>query len=196
MAVIIEWIISSSRHKKPMAVWIESDLVPRGGVGIVPPRQHHRQQYLPKCTRTVIGLGLLLEESWTWNVFYARRESFDWGEYWKIAFMINARAGNISTKSHHMVNGLMMGGWMNGYFTIPHIITLTVCVGHYYLFQFLESTRRLTGSTSRTMSAMSLGFIVMVTPWTIQEVVAACTGSKVFILCPISSPIPHNTGNS
>lgn len=25
---------------------------------------------------------------------------------------------------------------------------------------------------------MSLGFIVMVTPWTIQEVVAACTGSK------------------
>lgn len=27
---------------------------------------------------------------------------------------------------------------------------------------------------------MSLGFIVMVTPWTIQEVVAACTGSKVF----------------
>lgn len=46
-------------------------------------------------------------------------------------------------------------------------------------FQFLESTRRLTGSTSRTMSAMSLGFIVMVTPWTIQEVVAACTGSKV-----------------
>lgn len=29
------------------------------------------------------------------------------------------------------------------------------------------------------MAAMSLGFIVMVTPWTIQEVVAACTGSKV-----------------
>ncbi|EZA49020.1 hypothetical protein X777_12829 [Ooceraea biroi] len=28
------------------------------------------------------------------------------------------------------------------------------------------------------MAAMSLGFIVMVTPWTIQEVVAACTGSK------------------
>lgn len=79
-----------------------------------------------------------------------------------------------------------MDGWMNGYSTIPHIITLTVavCDGH-YLFQFLESTRRLTGSTSRTMSAMSLGFIVMVTPWTIQEVVAACTGSKVFILCPV-----------
>lgn len=29
------------------------------------------------------------------------------------------------------------------------------------------------------MAAMSLGFIVMATPWTIQEVVAACTGSKV-----------------
>lgn len=29
------------------------------------------------------------------------------------------------------------------------------------------------------MAAVSLGFIVMVTPWTIQEVVAACTGSKV-----------------
>ena len=29
------------------------------------------------------------------------------------------------------------------------------------------------------MAAMSLGFIVMVTPWTIQEVVAACTNSKV-----------------
>ncbi|KAI8421675.1 hypothetical protein MSG28_009665 [Choristoneura fumiferana] len=33
-------------------------------------------------------------------------------------------------------------------------------------------------STSRTMAAMSLGFIVMVTPATIQEVVAACTGCK------------------
>ena len=29
------------------------------------------------------------------------------------------------------------------------------------------------------MAAISLGFIVMVTPWTIQEVVAACTGTKV-----------------
>ncbi|CAG5028560.1 unnamed protein product [Parnassius apollo] len=34
-------------------------------------------------------------------------------------------------------------------------------------------------STSRTMAAMSLGFIVMVTPATIKEVVAACTGCKV-----------------
>lgn len=28
------------------------------------------------------------------------------------------------------------------------------------------------------MAAMSLGFIVVVTPWTIQEVVAACTGTR------------------
>ncbi|XP_067000932.2 trace amine-associated receptor 1 [Anabrus simplex] len=39
--------------------------------------------------------------------------------------------------------------------------------------------RRLSANASRTMAAMSLGFIVMVTPWTIQEVVAACTGTKV-----------------
>uniref|UniRef100_A0ABD2X9B3 G-protein coupled receptors family 1 profile domain-containing protein n=1 Tax=Trichogramma kaykai TaxID=54128 RepID=A0ABD2X9B3_9HYME len=38
--------------------------------------------------------------------------------------------------------------------------------------------RRLSTAASRTMAAMSLGFIVMVTPWTIQEVVAACTGTK------------------
>ncbi|XP_065170945.1 probable G-protein coupled receptor 21 isoform X2 [Atheta coriaria] len=38
--------------------------------------------------------------------------------------------------------------------------------------------RRLSTNASRTMAAMSLGFIVLVTPWTIQEVVAACTGSR------------------
>lgn len=47
------------------------------------------------------------------------------------------------------------------------------------LFQVVAQDRRLSGSASRTMAAMSLGYIVMVTPWTIQEVVAACTGSKV-----------------
>lgn len=36
-----------------------------------------------------------------------------------------------------------------------------------------------SGNTSRSMAAISLGFIVMVTPWTIQEIVTACTGSKV-----------------
>ncbi|CAH0683179.1 unnamed protein product [Spodoptera exigua] len=43
-------------------------------------------------------------------------------------------------------------------------------------------------STSRTMAAMSLGFIVMVTPATIQEVVAACTGCKVCCRRPKSFP--------
>lgn len=32
------------------------------------------------------------------------------------------------------------------------------------------------------MAAISLGFIVMVTPWTIQEIVTACTGSKASVL--------------
>ncbi|GLH16539.1 Uncharacterized protein GBIM_20791 [Gryllus bimaculatus] len=45
--------------------------------------------------------------------------------------------------------------------------------------QLVAAERRLSTNTSRTMAAISLGFIVMVTPWTIQEVVAACTGSKV-----------------
>lgn len=45
--------------------------------------------------------------------------------------------------------------------------------------QMVEHERVLRGSTSRTMAAISLGFIVIVTPYTIQEVVAACTGSKV-----------------
>ncbi|XP_011298902.1 trace amine-associated receptor 9 [Fopius arisanus] len=44
--------------------------------------------------------------------------------------------------------------------------------------RFVAHERRLSTSVSRTMAAMSLGFIVMVTPWTIQEVVVACTGSK------------------
>lgn len=29
------------------------------------------------------------------------------------------------------------------------------------------------------MGAVALGFIVVVTPWTIQEVVKACTGTQV-----------------
>lgn len=31
------------------------------------------------------------------------------------------------------------------------------------------------------MGAVALGFIVAVTPWTIQEVVTACTGTKVSV---------------
>ncbi|XP_076224236.1 trace amine-associated receptor 8b isoform X3 [Nomia melanderi] len=47
-----------------------------------------------------------------------------------------------------------------------------------HMERLVDHERRLSTSASRTMAAMSLGFIVMVTPWTIQEVVAACTGSK------------------
>lgn len=47
------------------------------------------------------------------------------------------------------------------------------------LKQIQTPVRPHSVSTSRTMAAMSLGFIVMVTPATIQEVVAACTGCKV-----------------
>ncbi|XP_053688407.1 5-hydroxytryptamine receptor 1D [Sabethes cyaneus] len=45
--------------------------------------------------------------------------------------------------------------------------------------KLVEHEQRLNGSTSRTMAAISLGFIVIVTPWTIQEIVATCTGSKI-----------------
>uniref|UniRef100_A0A182PUQ7 Uncharacterized protein n=1 Tax=Anopheles epiroticus TaxID=199890 RepID=A0A182PUQ7_9DIPT len=41
-----------------------------------------------------------------------------------------------------------------------------------------EDDPQIHGSTSRTMAAISLGFIVIVTPWTILEIVATCTGSK------------------
>ena len=49
----------------------------------------------------------------------------------------------------------------------------------YFCPQLVAQERRLSTSASRTMAAISLGFIVMVTPWTIQEVVAACTATKV-----------------
>ncbi|KAI8039540.1 hypothetical protein M5D96_006954 [Drosophila gunungcola] len=45
-----------------------------------------------------------------------------------------------------------------------------------------------SGSTSRSMAAISLGFIVMVTPWTIQEIVTACTGSKASV-CFVCFPL-------
>jgi hypothetical protein len=34
--------------------------------------------------------------------------------------------------------------------------------------QMIEQYRKLNGSTSRSCAAISLGFIVIVTPWTIQ----------------------------
>ncbi|XP_014290904.1 muscarinic acetylcholine receptor M5 isoform X2 [Halyomorpha halys] len=48
-----------------------------------------------------------------------------------------------------------------------------------YIHRMVAHERRLSTNASRTMAAMSLGFIVMVTPWTIQEVVVACTGTKM-----------------
>uniref|UniRef100_A0A6E8W5A5 G_PROTEIN_RECEP_F1_2 domain-containing protein n=1 Tax=Anopheles coluzzii TaxID=1518534 RepID=A0A6E8W5A5_ANOCL len=56
-----------------------------------------------------------------------------------------------------------------------------------------EDDPQIHGSTSRTMAAISLGFIVIVTPWTILEIVATCTGSKVsdtgrIIVFPSSIP--------
>lgn len=63
--------------------------------------------------------------------------------------------------------------------------TYSLCFSSVSLFQMFAmqninvQDNRLSGSVSRTMAAMSLGFIVVVTPWSIQEVVAACTGSKV-----------------
>lgn len=59
---------------------------------------------------------------------------------------------------------------------------MTVYVSLSLRQRIFSQEKRLTGSVTRTMAAMSLGFIVMVTPWTIQEVVAACTGSKVIYL--------------
>lgn len=47
-----------------------------------------------------------------------------------------------------------------------------------FLFQLVTQERQLTTTTSRTMAAMSLGFIVLVTPWTIKEIVVACTGTR------------------
>lgn len=56
----------------------------------------------------------------------------------------------------------------------------------------VEHERVLRGSTSRTMAAISLGFIVIVTPYTIQEVVAACTGSKVIIVLLLFAVVAGN----
>ncbi|XP_022908743.2 trace amine-associated receptor 8c isoform X1 [Onthophagus taurus] len=57
----------------------------------------------------------------------------------------------------------------------PERITVTEDIAE---SKVLTHERRLSASASRTMAAISLGFIVLVTPWTIQEVVAACTGSR------------------
>ncbi|KAH1022589.1 hypothetical protein HUJ04_011969 [Dendroctonus ponderosae] len=53
-----------------------------------------------------------------------------------------------------------------------------VIMANELIIQLIDHERKLSLICSRTMAAMSLGFIVLVTPWTIQEVVAACTGSR------------------
>lgn len=42
-----------------------------------------------------------------------------------------------------------------------------------------EQSQRAHYDLARTMAAMSLGFIIVVTPWTLKEVIALSTGSKV-----------------
>ena len=34
---------------------------------------------------------------------------------------------------------------------------------------------------ARTMAGLSLNFIIVVTPWTLKEVVVSCTGTKVIL---------------
>ncbi|RZF46829.1 hypothetical protein LSTR_LSTR008061 [Laodelphax striatellus] len=63
--------------------------------------------------------------------------------------------------------------------TVCSVITVPDEIAGTNLEKLIAHERRLSRSASRTMAAMSLGFIVMVTPWTIQEVVVACTGSKM-----------------
>jgi len=43
----------------------------------------------------------------------------------------------------------------------------------------IEFERRVHYSISRTMAAISLTFIILITPWTFKEVIEACTGTKV-----------------
>ena len=43
--------------------------------------------------------------------------------------------------------------------------------------------RRLHYNISKTMAALSLSFIILITPWTFKEVIEACTGTKVLSFC-------------
>lgn len=57
-------------------------------------------------------------------------------------------------------------------------VSINIVKKCFFLLQLVTQERKLSTKVSRTMAAMSLGFIVLVTPWTIQEVVAACTGTR------------------
>jgi hypothetical protein len=47
----------------------------------------------------------------------------------------------------------------------------------------LQDQCRLQYNLARTMAAMSLAFIIVVTPWTLKEVVFLGTGAKVPTRC-------------
>lgn len=44
---------------------------------------------------------------------------------------------------------------------------------------FVAADRRQHYNMARSMAAISLNFIIVVTPWTLKEVVLSCTGAKV-----------------
>ena len=43
----------------------------------------------------------------------------------------------------------------------------------------IAAERRQHYNMARTMAGLSLNFIIVVTPWTLKEVVVSCTGTKV-----------------
>ena len=43
----------------------------------------------------------------------------------------------------------------------------------------IAAERRHHYNMARTMAGLSLNFIIVVTPWTLKEVVVSCTGTKV-----------------
>ncbi|XP_049298396.1 5-hydroxytryptamine receptor 1A isoform X1 [Anopheles funestus] len=78
---------------------------------------------------------------------------------------------NGSGLEHHSCDGNTLTG-------ITAITPMSVSFSEKSQFA-VEDDRQIHGSTSRTMAAISLGFIVIITPWTILEIVATCTGSKI-----------------
>ncbi|XP_058117881.1 5-hydroxytryptamine receptor 1A [Anopheles coustani] len=76
---------------------------------------------------------------------------------------------NGSGLEHHSCDGNTLTG-------ITAVTPMSVSFSDKFI---VDDDRRIHGSTSRTMAAISLGFIVIITPWTIQEIVATCTGSKI-----------------
>uniref|UniRef100_A0A182QWR3 G-protein coupled receptors family 1 profile domain-containing protein n=1 Tax=Anopheles farauti TaxID=69004 RepID=A0A182QWR3_9DIPT len=80
-------------------------------------------------------------------------------------------ANGSGLEHHHSCDGTTLTG-------ITAITPMSVSFSEKSQFA-ADDDRRIHGSTSRTMAAISLGFIVIITPWTILEIVATCTGSKI-----------------